>query len=426
MGYFHRRITLLLLLIVLLGVNQVQYPHRIRAAKNSEVIWENTFGNGGVPQGLIQVEDGGFILTYQADQSWIVYVNEMGVKQWEQNYSAEINALVGTPDGDYAITGRHNNRVWLARCNSTGFILWSKYYSYSAVSNVLLHTNESNFVLAGRIENQSIDVWLQVTLDSGEVYWNNTIGEHRQTRINRYEETDEEVFTLIETVDGGYMMMGRADSYTKAIYLLKTDEFGNKQASNTLAGGYVEGILADGQGGYVFISNINAPSYTINLVQTDDKLSVIHQSPLANQYHRASIITMTQDRHYLIGGFDESIDRLALLKVDKNADLLWKVYIGSNSEGYDYPRYLIETSSDEFVILTRRRSTANNPRDVWLLKVHVYDSMSLTYTEITDNYKILGLIVILSLFTYYGYRRWTKKRLKGESVSVLYPRNDPL
>jgi hypothetical protein len=395
--------------------------------KNSEIIWQNTFGTEEYdrslsPKGIIQVEDGGFILTYQANQanqSWIVYVNEMGVKQWQQNYSTEIYALVGTPDGDYAISGRHNNRAWLARCNSTGFILWSKYYSYSAVSNVVLHTDENNFVLAGRIENRSIDAWLQATLDSGEVYWNNTIGERRQSGFNRYEESDEEVFTLIETVDEGYVMMG-ITNFDRSIYLLKTDEFGNKQASNTLAGTYVEGILADGQGGYVFISNINAPGYTINLIRTNDKLHVIKQSPLADQNHRASIITMTQDKHYLIGGSDGG--STFLLKVDRNADPLWQVYIASNSGGYYDPMYLIETSDDEFVILT----TINYPRDVWLLKVHVYDSISLISPEITNNYKILGLIVIISLFTYYGYRRWTKKRLKGESVSVLYPRNDSL
>jgi hypothetical protein len=95
----------------------------------------------------------------------------------------------------------------------------------------VIQLTDGSFLLAGPTESYGVarsDFWL-VKLDStGQHEWNNTFGGYQC----------DEVYSLIQTLDSGYLLAGVSDSVSisRDIWLVKTDANGQKEWDENFGG----------------------------------------------------------------------------------------------------------------------------------------------------------------------------------------------
>jgi hypothetical protein len=112
--------------------------------------------------------------------------------------------------------------------------VWNQTYGGSASESCfsVLKADDGGYVMVGdtfSFGNGDADVWLVKTDEHGNLVWNRTFG------TLGYEDSQD----LIKTVDGGYLIVGRCNSFGAGdsdLWLIKTDSFGNMQWNKTIGG----------------------------------------------------------------------------------------------------------------------------------------------------------------------------------------------
>jgi len=155
---------------------------------------------------------------------------------------------------------------------------------------------------------------------SGQGYeeWSNDIGGD-----------DTEHFKAIkETSDGGFIIVGYVESWTtddKAVYLVKTDEFGEVEWTKTY------GDTKDDEG--------------YDVIQTSDG-------------------------GYLIAGYTKSygagLTDLWLIKTDSSGEILWEQVLGGAKN--DAPNSLLALETGGYLVVGTTASYGSGSNDVWLIK----------------------------------------------------------
>ncbi|GGB98942.1 hypothetical protein GCM10011325_27700 [Dyadobacter sediminis] len=196
---------------------------------------------------MIQTSDGGYVIAAnsrsgtgadKADSNkgfvdyWIIKLDENGVKQWDRTLggSKTENAatIMQTSDGGYIIGGssdsdagpqkKENSKggtdYWVVKLSSTGTQEWDR--TIGGIGNDKLGsmqvTNDGGFILGGS-SNSIIgadksqdtvgkrDYWIVKLASNGSKLWDKTIGSS----------TDDQLTSIIQTFDGGYIMTGSID-----------------------------------------------------------------------------------------------------------------------------------------------------------------------------------------------------------------------
>ena len=208
------------------------------------MLWNNTYGGpdneaANSPNSLVETSDGGLALAgytsifYEYSDFWLVKTDSKGNMLWNKTYGESIfnscSDLIETSDGGFALVGPTasgfvgSSDLLLVKTDSTGTTEWSKTYPGSA--NSLIETSDKGFAMAGSV---SEDFWLAKTDEYGNMEWTQTYGTTE----------DETAHTLIETSDGGYAIAGVAAGFFDGQYningwMVKTDELGNMQWDQT-------------------------------------------------------------------------------------------------------------------------------------------------------------------------------------------------
>ena len=202
------------------------------------------------------------------------------------------------------------------------------------------------------------DYWMVKTDSLGNIQWQNTIGGNQ---------TDE-MRSLQQTVDGGFILGGRSISNISAdktenncgnydCWLIKTDSIGNIQWQNTIGGGGYDEIYSLQQtidGGYVLggtsSSNISCDKTENSLgagdywiVKTDPSGIIQWQNTIGGTGDdKLSSIYQTSDEGYILGGWstsdisgDKTENCLGLadfwiVKTDSLGSMQWQNTIGGS------------------------------------------------------------------------------------------------
>jgi YVTN family beta-propeller protein len=232
--------------------------------------WEQDYGfigyTGDSVNCLIQTSDGGYAFVgtstpYNTLQSGIsailVKTDSSGTEQWQQQFGfAGALGLVQTSDGGYVLAGQDNDSsgVVLFKLDSSGNLQWNETLPFIGCS-VMVPTSDGGFALAG---TQNSEVWLLKLDSSGNVQWNNTYSEA----------FDRGVSCLIQSQDGGFVMMGSSIVSPDSEGSPSTLEMVNVNSAGTLLwsqaydagisswGGY--SIVQTSDGGYVISDNTNS------------------------------------------------------------------------------------------------------------------------------------------------------------------------
>ena len=296
----------------------------------------------------------------------LVKTDVNGNQQWNKSFFdlGDAQSIQQTSDGSLIFAGKSygakGTDARLVKTNSNGSEQWSKtfgldgYYTTSSVRETL----DGGYILTGYIwwnENpRPREVWLLKADSNGTEQWNMTFGGAGQ----------DFVYSVQNTLDGGYILAGRTGSYRTGsdAWLLKTDANGNEQWNKTFGlDGFdcVYSVVQTSDGGYVLAGEIDTaknPDFKGQIRYTDSDAW--------------------------------------LFKTDGNGNLEWSKTIGGLKG--DEARSVQQTSDGGYVIAGTTESYGSGGSDIWLVKIGgmkvdttqsqvVISDNNVTDTNVSDN-----------------------------------------
>ncbi|HLP20310.1 MAG TPA: T9SS type A sorting domain-containing protein [Chitinophagales bacterium] len=250
--------------------------------------WDNNIGGSCHDElhSVLQAPDGGYILagwscsgisgdktepnwdTTQHSQLfadyWIVKLDSLGIKQWDKRYggveSDVLQAIECTNDKGYILGGYSYSDIggdktqnpwssnaedyWIVKIDSAGNKQWDKRFGGSWIDDLicLRQTQDGGYILGG-FSGSPMDgdkssnkpgYWLVKIDASGEKMWDKSF------------EPINEVYSLEQTTDGGYLLGGVVNGFGEGedktepnlgwwqSWVVKVDSLGNKQWDKTI------------------------------------------------------------------------------------------------------------------------------------------------------------------------------------------------
>jgi hypothetical protein len=264
----------------------------IKTDATGNIEWNQTYGgaDGDAGYSIVETSDGGYAIagiTYSfgagAADFWLVKTDESGNMEWSQTYGGTSTdsawSLVETSDEGYAIAGytssygAGSSDFWLVKTNKYGNMEWSQTYGgpSSETGWSVVESSNGGYALTGYTSSYGAggyDVWLVKTDEIGNMLWSQTYGGTG---------TDSG-YSVVETRDGGYAIAGYTTSYgagNNDVWLVKTDEIGNMQWSQTYGGTSTDNgysVVETRNGGYAIAgetTSYGAGIYDLWLIKTD-------------------------------------------------------------------------------------------------------------------------------------------------------------
>lgn len=214
----------------------------------------------------------------------LIKAQNTGSIEWTKtinnSFSETGYSVVNTTEGGYLIAGSSKdfgtqiNNVLLLKINASGNLEWRKKFdnTISEIGYSIINTTDGGYAIAGITDfgSSNSDVLLIKTDAEGNLEWRKTFGTIRR----------DGAYSIIETSDGGlaiggYIMDIPTDHFDA--YLLKTDNLGNQEWSQTYGGSFPERIFSIIQtldGGYALCGDSEDPltGFTrILFIKTDDQ-----------------------------------------------------------------------------------------------------------------------------------------------------------
>jgi len=369
-----------------MGTNSVTAP--------GDVQWWVTDGgsDNDVAYAAIQTTDGGFVMAGETWSYatrdldfWLLKFNAEGTKEWSRSVedsSGNSQAVIQTTDGGYAMVGKSwsigTGVLLLAKFNAEMEYQWRKGYgggSSSTRASSGIQTADGGFVLAGSTKfpvTDHDDFYMIKTDESGKVQWERTFGGAE----------DDMAFSIIETMDGGYALVGRTDSYGSGgtdAWLVKTDAEGKSQWMQTYGGSAADVarvVIQTTDGGYALTGETNsygAEQADFWLVKTDASGTIEWQRTYGSAEDEAAYaLTQTIDGGFAIAGIiwfvppTNKKDAL-LVKTDPNGMVQWNRTYGGPEDDEAYS--IIETADRGFALAGYTKSYGAGGADFWLVKI---------------------------------------------------------
>ncbi|MFN3967936.1 T9SS type A sorting domain-containing protein [Flavobacterium sp.] len=385
----------------------------VKADVNGAITWDKTMGAGAVTtfgpdtdivSSVFESSDGRVLVGGFSESNisgektevsrgdydyWILNLNSDGDIQWDKTLGGEgldtVTDFFETTDGNYVVAGTSQSSItgdkteasrggadlWILKLNISGNIIWQKAIGGSGfdILTKIVPTVDNGFIVASsstsnisgeKTENSygAGDFWI-IKLDvNGVIQWQKTLGGSGV----------DSPFSIIKTVDGGYIVGGRSNS---SISGLKTEN------SRGLYDFWIVKLTATGE--IMWQKTIGGSN--------DDTLTQIHQC-IDNGY----IITGTtlspisgDKTEATKGDYDAWV-----VKVDENGNIQWQKDIGgSNYDGLEWVTQLADgsfilgggsNSSNSFDIT----ETNHGQNDIWVVKLNP-ENLATTGFEVLQN-----------------------------------------
>jgi len=219
----------------------------IKTNSQGDTLWTESYGSSGNEFGvdIIFEDDGGYVIlgsttSYGNGDAdvWLIKTDSEGTQEWNRSYGIGSNdkgqAILKSSDGGYIIQflvqayGSGNSAVGLLKTDSEGNALWSRAFggSINTKSKMFSIVNNNEYILACSqldYSTNSSNAWLIKVDDNGTVIWEKIFGK----------EGKDDGFAVIPTLDNGFVMAGRTNSYVDNnnedlfdLWILKIDSEG--------------------------------------------------------------------------------------------------------------------------------------------------------------------------------------------------------
>lgn len=332
----------------------------------------NSYGNGGWDFWLVKTDSSGNL---QWSQTY------GGVKD------ERCKSLVETSDGGFALAGSTESYGagsidgWLVKVDASGTVQWTKTYGGTRRDHIycVVQTSDGGYALAGTSESFGsgfyppgfYDFWLIKTDNAGNMEWNQTCGSPNRNEVAN---------CVVQTSDGGYALAGfMGNSGGTDLALIKTDSAGNTQWTKPYGfDGPDEAccVVQTSDGGYAIAGYIEIPTYgssrNLYLVKTDDAGNTEWTQTLGGTGSEGAwCVVQTSDGGYALAGNTSSYGSdksdFWLIKTDSSGNPQWNQTYGGPND--DSALYLVQTSDKGYAIAGYTSSYGGGSFDFWLIKV---------------------------------------------------------
>ena len=315
----------------------------IKTNSNGELEWNQTIGGTGPETAncVIETFDGGFAVggdtfSFGAGGSdfFLVKTDNMGNVEWNQTFGGQggesVQSLIQVADGGYVLTGGITSNsdsmdVWLVKTDSAGNMIWNKRFggAETELTYSLTATTDGGYALCGitgSVVEGASDFLLIKTDADGNQEW-----------IQTYDgQNADSAFALVEASDGGFVLVGSTNFSLESnsdVLLIKTDSSGNLQWKKTYGGkggDSVHSLVETGDsytlGG--FTESTGAGKNDFWLIKTDfqgNELWNYTYGRLEDDYCQS--LVQTPDGGYVLAGYSRSFGGISakvwLLKTDE-------------------------------------------------------------------------------------------------------------
>lgn len=405
---------------------------------------QNDFSNH-----IQQTSDGGYIIGGSTESStngdvtqtnqggtdcWVIKINATGNIEWNRVLGGtgfeEIKQIRQTADGGYifcAITesslSGDVNRVnrggfdnWIVKLNAAGDTTWTALLGGDQpdFANAIQQTSEGGYIVGGYsfssqsfavsdITNGLSDFWVVKLSSTGVVQWNNLVGGAGE----------EELYSLRQTSDGGYIAAGSTTSsgsgnVTGSInglfdfWIIKLNSSGTPVWNKSIGGNQEQrarSIELTADGGYI-VAGRSTSSASGNITGTNrglidflvaklDAAGNIGWTKLlgGSVDETAFSVQQTVDGGYILAGTTSSsasgditqpsygLEDVWVVKLDPSGNINWQKLYGGNDS--DHATAVQQTADGGFIISGYTLTSANGSvigtnhggNDVWILKL---------------------------------------------------------
>jgi PKD repeat protein len=332
-------------------------------------------------------------ITFDASASFDPYGN-ITYYQWDMGDGRYVNTTQRTVTYTYNESGNYIVGLTVAGSNDEvssitqkiivqqsgpPIMRWNKTFGGGGDDLVysLKFTSDGGYILAGSSffyiaeGDWNWDAMLVKTDANGNMQWQRTIGG----------DENDDGYSVMQTSDGGYIMVGTTESYGAGSYdfwLVKTDAKGIEQWNRTFGGEDIEediSFLQTSDGGYIMVGTTRpllTGSYNLRLVKTDAKgIEQWNRTFGEEDYDdTAPSIRQASDGGYIIAGTTGSYgarsDDFWLIKTDSEGIEQWNRTFGG--EDYDWLKSFQQTFDGGYILGGPTRSFGNGSFDFWLVK----------------------------------------------------------
>ncbi|UCC80748.1 MAG: T9SS type A sorting domain-containing protein [Candidatus Zixiibacteriota bacterium] len=386
------------------------------AAQAPDTIWTRTFGGTEADAGFAFTEtsDGYFLIagsTISFGENGRIYfikVNSYGQTVFErtygENYSESARSIAESSDGGYILLGYSRIQIggsydiFMEKTDINGNRIWTERYvnpGSQGYGRSVLEAADQNIVVAANVTHYNPydkNIIIMKTSALGDPIWNLEFGDIGE----------EEVQSVCETRDGGYVVTGWTTSYGAGsgdILLLKTDSNGNISWYRTYGYSGWEGgrcVIETSDGGFALTGRTNSVghgSWDVFLVKTD---SVGNMEWLktygGEEWDSGFSVREAHSNGFLLGGYTLSFDAANfdyyLIRTNINGHEIWYKTIGGSS--VEYGLSAIYASDRTIYFMGVSWSYGHGSEDIYLVKLgrgHATDIPGRSVT-IPENFQL--------------------------------------
>jgi len=376
------------LILTLLSVTLV-----INAQVIPDTLWTKTYGGLGADLGISMQKtfDNGFILTGNTwsfgsgcTDVWLIKTDEFGNEEWNQTFGGSNNdyahSIMQTSDFGYIVAGTTSSYGagesdgWLLKIDENGIEEWNQTFGQEEYDGAfsVQQTIDGGYVITGysfvSIEDQT-DSWLIKTDEFGNEEWSQTFGGN----------ADDQTYCVQQTSDNGFILTGSTRSYGSGsgdAWLIKTDEFGNEEWNHTFGGSggdFSHSVQQTIDGGYILTGYTNtfATSYSDAWLIKTDENGIEEWSQIfdTGSDEESRSVQQTIDGGFIIAGSTNNFSYfegdILILKTDASGNEEWRKIYGDS--GIDRAHSIQQISENDFAVLGFTQSTGS--ADFWFLRL---------------------------------------------------------
>jgi hypothetical protein len=300
------------------------------------------------------------------------------IKTYGGSFDDYGESIQQTIDGGYILAGTHDNDIYLIKTDVDGDTLWTKFYGgvnqewgYS-----VQQTTDGGYIIVGFTDDFGLwwgAVYLIKTDAAGNALWSKTFGGLSTA----------EGFSVEETNDGGYIMVGSAGAIGAGgsdVYLIKLNTMGNIQWTKTFGGvtadeGY--SVQQTNDSGYIVVGStlsFGAGNYDIYLIRTDANGDTLWTKTYGGSgSDLGECIQQTTDQGYIIAGSTNSFGPggydVYLIKTDSGGNIAWTKTFGGINDDQGYS--IQQTSDGGYIVVGSCLTLTSILYDVYLIKTNI-------------------------------------------------------
>jgi hypothetical protein len=307
------------------------------------------------------------------------FLQEEKSELWIRTYGGpdedHLNAAIHTKDGGFALVGYTRSfgngmtDIWLVKVDENGTHLWNKTYGEigSEEAYSLAQTHDGGFILVGYTADY--DIWIIKTNNKGTMEWNQSYEAYGESNLGK---------SVIQTSEGNFVIAAAVQESSMEYdwMLMKIDANGSvlwNQTYGTEETDWVSSLIQTTDGGFVLAGSITRSSVYSDmwLVKVDRTGDIIWDNTYGGE--REDYITsiiQTQDGGYAFTAYSVTGSGVsALTKITANGSVEWNLFENRDVRNMNS---VIQTSDGGFVVSGRKWSDISFTTiddALWLMKV---------------------------------------------------------